>query len=366
MTDQFDQIMLSIIGFSFIFQLFYYLYFFIRVPFQKSKAEHSNLPAVSVIIAARNEAENLKKNLPSILNQDYPDFEVIVVNDRSWDKSKDILTEFSQNNSNLKIVNNPDFGKDGFSKKLALTLGIKAAKNECLLFTDADCYVISNKWIKNMSSSFSEKSIVLGASPYRKRKGFLNALIRFDTIFIAVQYMGMALARIPYMGVGRNLGYKKTVYESLSGFKSHYHIPSGDDDLLVNKGSDKKNTAVVFNNDAITLSEPKSTFKEWFDQKSRHLQTGKFYLFKHQLILFLYPLSLIIFYTSSLIYEITSSYLHIGIILVLFRILIQIIIFIRPFKIMGSKDLIIFAPIIELILMFIYPFIQLRTKKTAI
>ena len=362
MSCQLDHIILSVIGVSFFMQIIYYLSFFLRVSFHENREYQKKSPPVSVIIAARNEAENLKKNLSSVLDQEYLNFEVIVVNDRSWDSSKEILLEFQKNYSNLKIVNNPDLGKDGFSKKLALTLGIKAAQNEHLLFTDADCYVNSKMWIKNIINSFSEKkSIVLGASPYNKQKGFLNKLIRYDTAFIAVQYMGMALAKIPYMGVGRNLGYKRKVYESLRGFKSHYHIASGDDDLLVNKGANNQNTSVVFNMDSITFSEPKSTLKEWIEQKSRHHQAGKLYFFKHQLILFLYPLSLITFYLSCLIFEITYGYWHIGIIIILFRILIQIIIFIRPFKIMGSKDLIIFAPILELILMTIYPFIQLKT-----
>ena len=363
MASQIDQVLLLIIGISFFLQLFYYMYFFLRISLHKNKFEEKNLQSVSIIIAARNEAENLKKNLPSVLEQDYPNFEVIVVNDRSWDGSRDILDGFSKKYHHLKTVNIPDNGNDSFSKKLAITLGIKAAKNECLLFTDADCRINSKFWVKNMAKSLSEKSIVLGASPYEKRGGFLNKLIRFDTAFIAVQYLGMALAKIPYMGVGRNLAYKKFVYDKLSGFKSHYHIPSGDDDLLVNKGANTKNTAVVFNTDAITYSAPKTSFKDWFDQKSRHLQTGKFYLLKHKLLLLLYPLSLIVFYTSCIAYEVFSGHLHIGIIMALLRILIQIIIFIRPFKIMGSKDLIIFAPVIELILMFIYPFFQLRTSK---
>ncbi len=364
MTYQLDLIILSVIGVSFLIQLFYYLFFFLRVSFHKTKKKQTAPPPVSVIIAARNEAQNLKKNLPSVLDQEYPNFEVIVVNDRSWDSSNEILLEFQKNYSNLKIVNNPDLGKDGFSKKLALTLGIKAAQNECLLFTDADCYVNSNIWIRNMSNSFSsEKSIILGAGPYHKQKGFLNKLIRYDSLYIAVQYMGMAMAKIPYMGVGRNLAYKKKIYETLSGFKSHYHIPSGDDDLLVNKGANSQNTAVVFNKESITLSEPKSTFKEWITQKSRHHETGKYYLLKHKLILLIYPLSLILFYLSSIIFELKSGYWHIGIIIILFRILIQIIIFIRPFKIMGCKDLIIFTPILELILIFIYPFIQLKTTN---
>jgi hypothetical protein len=91
-------------------------------------------------------------------------------------------------------------------KKLSITLGVKGAKFEHLILTDADCRPASRNWLKSIAENFSnEKQIVLGYGPYKKEKGFLNRLIRFDTTWIGMNYFSMALAKLPYMGVGRNL-----------------------------------------------------------------------------------------------------------------------------------------------------------------
>ncbi len=364
MNLTFDQILLFFVGLSLIIQLFYLINFYLRTALHNNNKIKSKLPAVSVIIAARNEEKNLANNLASILEQDYPKYEVIVVNDRSWDKSEEVLNSFKLKYSHLKIVNNPDLGNDKFLKKLAITIGIKAASYDYLLFTDADCIAESNSWISEMTNAFKdEKMIVLGAGPYKRVKGLLNKLIRFDAAFIAIQYLGMAKAKVPYMGVGRNLAYKKEIYESVRGFKSHYHIPSGDDDLFVNECAKRNNTAIVFSRESITFSIPKNSFKEWIKQKKRHQLTGNSYRFLHQIILFLYPLSLICFYTSCMTIDLFTSYQYLGLFAILCRMLIQIIIFMRPFKIMKCKDLIIFVPLLELLLLFIYVIFLIKKEK---
>ena len=345
----------------FLIQLFYFFYFFIRLSFHKNKTELKRNDGISVIIAARNEYENLKKYLPSILNQNYEDFEVIVVNDRSWDKTAAILEEFQKSYGNLKVVNIPDLGKDNFSKKFAITLGIKAAKNENLVFTDADCYALSNEWLLNISvSSNNTNMISLGAGPYKKDVGILNAIIRFDAAFIATQYLSMAKAKIPYMGVGRNLSYKKTIYNEIQGFKSHYHIPSGDDDLFVNQVANSNNTQVVFCTESLTYSIAEKTFKNWVNQKIRHLKTSSLYNFKTIFFLALYPISLFGFYISFISNLILINDLIFVLMLFTLRTLIQIIIFFKPLKIMGSKELIIFTPLLEIILLLIYPFLHIK------
>lgn len=351
--------------FTFFVQLFYFLFFFIRLSFKDKNQDLNNFtyPPVSIIIAARNEEENLTDNLPNLFEQDYPEFQVIVVNDRSWDASLDVLQAYYQKYENLKVVENPDLGKDGFAKKFAITLGIKAADYDKLVFIDADCVPSSNQWLKEIVKGFSHnKQIVLGAGPYEHTKGFLNKLIRFDANFIAIQYLSFAKAKTPYMGVGRNLAYTQEIYDSVRGFKNHYYIPSGDDDLFVNETANKKNTAVVFNENALTFSKPKETFKSWFYQKKRHISTGKHYKLKDKILLTLYPFSLLIFYISLFFLLVIHNWWYIALSIAVFRMLLQILIFIRPFKILKSKDLLLILPIWEIILLFLTPVIMINNK----
>ena len=354
-------LLLAFYSSMFLIQLFYFFYFFIRLSFHKNKPIGKRNDGLSVIIAARNECENLIKHLPSILNQEYPDFEVIVVNDRSWDNTGEVLIDFQKSYAHLKIVTIPDLGKDNFSKKFAITLAIKAAKHEHLVFTDADCYTISNQWLLNISvSSDNDKMISLGAGPYKKTKGLLNALIRFDAALIATQYLSMAKARLPYMGVGRNLSYKKTIYNKIQGFKNHYHIPSGDDDLFINQVANSKNTQVVFSKDSLTFSIAENSFKNWVIQKTRHLKTSTLYNLKTKILISCYPISLFGFYITFLTTIILTNDFILVLIILAFRTLFQIIIFFKPLKIMWNKELIIFTPLLEIILLSIYPFLHLK------
>ena len=175
------------------------------------------------------------KFLPSVLEQEYPDYEVIVVNDCSEDNSYDVLGILLEKYPNLKISTINKDPKFTHNKKFAQFIGIKAAKNELLLFTDADCKPVSNRWLEYMTSHFDEKTnFVLGYGGFFSKGGLLNKYIRYDCMFIAMQYLGMALRGVPYMGVGRNLAYRRSVFFRNKGFGSHNHIVSGDDDLMVN------------------------------------------------------------------------------------------------------------------------------------
>lgn len=259
--------------------MWFFLFYFIKVALWKNKSpENIKNKGVSIIISARNELENLKVNIPLILAQNHPDFEVIIVNDGSWDGSEDLLREMEANHSNLKCIHlNHEF-LNARGKKFALTMGIKAATKDYILLTDADCIPSSPDWIKQMSSSFSEgKEIVIGFSPYTKSKGFLNWFIRFEGFYTGLQYIGFALRKRAYMGVGRNMAYTKKLFFDNKGFASHHHLMAGDDDLFVRDTATKTNTAVQLSQDALTFSTPKNTFKTWWRQKKRHNFIGKFY-----------------------------------------------------------------------------------------
>jgi len=282
---------------NFIIQLYYYLFVFNKVSRYKHKDEEIPKLPVSIIICARDEAHNLKKFLPSILTQDYPDYEVIVVNDCSSDKTESVLNEFCELFPLLRYTTIKKDIKFTHGKKLAQTIGIKAAKNDILIFTDADCYALSNKWVERIQQNFSpETEVVVGFGGYIKNDTFLNKLIRYDAVFIAMQYFSFALAGHPYMGVGRNLAYRKSTFFNNKGFASHFNIESGDDDLFINQVADKKNTRIEISIDSQTRSIPKTTFNKWLKQKSRHNSTFRYYKSLHKTLLAIEIISRFFFY----------------------------------------------------------------------
>ena len=325
--SSYEIVTLSTLAFFLIIQLYFYLNFYLRVALLRkanANSEGKSLPPVSIVICARNEELNLKSFLPSVLEQDYPNFEVVVVNDCSTDDTDMLLDIFSRKYPNLRYTTIKLDEKFTHGKKLALTVGIKAAKNSWLLLTDADCQPVSNKWLESMASNFHEKTeLVLGYGGYFPKKGLLNKLIRFDTFFIAMQYMGFALAGKPYMGVGRNLAYRKEVFFKNRGFASHSHIFSGDDDLFVQQVANKRNTKVETSHFSHTLSNPKETYKAWFNQKKRHLPTGAHYKKWVKFLLSLEPLSRVFFWGIA-IYSLTIQNLAwVALGTILFRLIVN-------------------------------------------
>ena len=357
------EISFTILVFCSIVQFLYLFFFTSKISFHKEK-KTSNSVGISVIIAARNEFKNLKNNLTKVLDQDYESFEVIVVNDRSWDNSIKFLKEMKKKYLNLKIVNIPDNKTDHFGKKLAITLGIKAAKFNNFLFTDADCYPCTNLWISEMSKGFNNgKKIVLGAGIYKKENGFLNKLIRFDSTQIAINYLSYAKSNLAYMGVGRNMGYTKEIYNLNNGFKSHYYLASGDDDLFVNQSSTKKNTEIVFNESSITISNSKKKLKSWIIQKQRHHTTNYKYKTKYKILLGLQYFSALFFY-SSIIFLLLNNQLNLSILFIFIVRYLLIIVFVyKPFKILMCKDLLWKFPFYEIILLICIPIFQFNKEK---
>jgi glycosyltransferase involved in cell wall biosynthesis len=349
----YEGIILSILVFAFLIQLIYYLVIFIRVPLVNNQTSSNSIAKepVSVIICAKNEAENLTNHLPLILEQDYPKFEVIVVNDCSDDDTQDILEKFQEKYSNLRLSQIKHDEKFTHGKKLALTIGIKAAKNEWLLLTDADCKPESKKWIANMQCNFTaDTQVVLGYGGYNTEKGFLNKLIRFDSFFIALQYLSFALIKMPYMGVGRNLAYRKSLFMQNKGFASHAHIQSGDDDLFINEVANKKNTKVEYSIEAHTRSIPKKIFSYWAFQKKRHLSTGLTYKFKHKFLLGTEIFSRALFYAGMILTIVNPYTWFVGLAAFVVRATIQLMIFKGAMKKLNEKKLLLFSIIFDFVL----------------
>lgn len=351
--------MLSVAGFVMCLALIIY-YFMAYWPVAALKATHSGgsdgREPVSVIICARNEDENLTEFLPKILTQEYPEYEVIVVNDCSWDNTETVIDEFAKIFPNLRKVNIKEDAYYKHGKKFAVMVGIKGAKYENMLFTDADCYPSSDKWLSEMAAGFStKKEIVLGYGAYIKTKGFLNTLIRFDSFLIALEYMTAAMKGSAYMGVGRNLAYKKSLFFKHKGFSSHYHITSGDDDLFVNEAATPENTNVCISHNSITYSKAKTNFGDWRRQKMRHLTTAPHYTSASRAKIGASFALKYLFYAMLVVLFCFKGTVLVGLGLFLLKIMFQMIIFNKAAKKFNEPDLWALSFVYEFVLLATYP-----------
>ena len=328
--------------------LIYAFFVAVRTAFYKPPPDNEHLPAVSVIIAARNEASNLTKHLPGIFAQDYPEFEVVVVNDSSYDDTEHILNEMAADHANLRIVTIAENDKHDGGKKLAITLGIKAAKYDRLLFTDADCRPVTGRWIRTiMARRNPDDALVLGFAPYEKQRGLLNAVIRIDALTTAMDYFGYALAGMPYMGVGRNLSYCKKTFFDIGGFRTHYALASGDDDLLVNQTATRENTAICMDPDSHVVSLPKQTWGAYWHQKRRHITTGHRYKRMHRYLLIARPVAVAILIVTAATLLAVQSWTSIVLSVLVALFLLRMVLFYRSMRWLDHRDILIFAPVLE-------------------
>ena len=326
---------------------FYYSYFFLKLNIYKSSALNFSEP-ISIIVCAKNEFHNLKEKLPAILNQDYPNYEIIVVNDQSVDDTTVLLKELKKQYHNLVVVTIEKHINERPGKKFALTLGIKTAKYEQLLLTDADCIPNSKNWAMQMCSNFNSADIVLGYGSYERKKGLLNKLIRFDTFNVAQQYLSYALAGQTYMGVGRNMAYKKSLFFENKGFANHLHITSGDDDLFIQEIANKNNGRIEITEQAHTTSTVIEKWREWAYQKRRHITTASLYKTKFKILLTLYPYAQTLFWAALFLLFLIKAPLQFCIILLGVKIFLSYLVNYKAMKILKVMDLYWMHPVYEI------------------
>ena len=302
-----ELILLSAAGVLLIVQLIYYLGLYNRIHTHNLAVGKDEvhvgreLPPLSVVICARNESENLRRNLPAILKQDYPDFEVIVINDGSTDESEDLLSELEEEYPNLYHSFTPDSARYISRKKLALTLGIKASKYDWLVFTEADCTPVSDKWLRRIARNFTPSTdIVLGYSGYERGKGWLHKRVSFDSLFTSLRYLGFALAGKPYMGIGRNLAYRKELFFKVKGFSTHLNMQRGEDDLFINQIANENNTRVETSPDSVIRMQPVERYKDWKEEKVSYMATARFYKGSQRWLLGLETATRLLFYVACL------------------------------------------------------------------
>ncbi len=375
----FELVLLEIFLLTFFYQLYFYLRYLRGVLRLKSKTKKNKVnfltqqPPVSVIICAKDEADNLRKYLPFFLTQDYSDYEVIVVNDGSVDETEILLNDMKLNYPNLRTTFVPVGATNLSTKKLALTLGVKAAKNDILLFTDADCMPEDKCWIDRMTRNFTPGvEFVLGYGAYMNQKGFVNKLITYDTLFIALQFLGFAHAGKPYMGVGRNMAYRKELFFKLKGYASSLHLRSGDDDLIVNQAANRFNTKIEIAPDSLTWSEPKKNFSSWFYQKERHLSVSSHYSESSKFRLAIEPITRGLFYLSFVLSLVFGNLITIitSVVFLMVRYTFQLLIINKSSKHFGERKyfftLLMFDILLPLINLYILSFGRMGSKAKNI
>lgn len=338
-------------------QIGYLIYW--QLPPISRHSQTKEQPSVSIVICTHNHLAALQKGLHTFLTQTYNTFEVIVVDDQSTDGTYDWLQSIHADK--LKIIR-LDASAPG--KKDALATGINAAQYDWIMLTDADCYVHSTLWIHTLISRCEEDKIgYVAYAPYEKETGWLNKLIRYDTAFIAMQYLSMAHKGKAYMGVGRNMGWKRNMRDDLQKALALQTTSSGDDDLLLQRIGIKKDMQAVVHPDTYVFSKPHQTFTNWIRQKSRHHTTGWYYPFSTQLLLMGWFLAGTLHYgmVSVWILFFPSTAL-VALCTILLRWILIILGRYRAFNILLEKDLIVFSPLLDFIHIFVIPFFTLKSR----
>ena len=358
--------MLLLIAFCVVFfiQSYFYLFLFRKYTSFKQSTKLEQTSSVSIIVCAKNEAENIKNLLPILAQQEYFSFELILVDDGSTDDTLQQLYLFEKAHldSSFKIKIISIDKNDSKGKKTALAKGIHTAQNQIILLTDADCQPTSNHWVSQMSTRFSQKTeIVLGYGAYEKmNNSFLNKLIRFETLLTALQYFSYALDKKTYMGVGRNLAYKKDVFIKARGFDGHNHIISGDDDLFVSQIASDTNTEICDHKDAFTVSKPHTNFKQWIRQKRRHITTASHYKPSIQFLLSIFFITQFFIYVLASISLISQTFNFIILPLFLIRLIFWYATIGKTAARLNEKDLIAFGPLYEISIIFIQLYIFIK------
>ncbi len=357
-----------IIGLSilfFIIQVTYYLYIF-RQPYKylskhddidEKQLSRNELPGISIIITAKNEADNLLANLPLILEQDYPNYQVVVVNNSSTDSTDDVLNELrSRYPSKLYTTYIPIDSETVNDKKLALTVGIKAAKHDILLFTEADTKPLTNKWVNEYAKEFAKgKDVVLGACQLKVGKGLFKKLIQYSNLMFGIKYLGLALIKRPYMGIERNMAYKKNIFFENKGFSSILNIEYGEDNLFINKIATRNNTSVVISPESMVESNAINQLSTWRTIKGKYLITKKYLKGSGDKVLSFEIVSRYIFYflfvlmLSIGILQPSKALIWVAIVLFLLRYMLQVIVVNKNSKLFNSGKYFLSLPLFDLL-----------------
>jgi glycosyltransferase involved in cell wall biosynthesis len=348
---------LSIVFYSFVvcavIQIIYYIFFSRFLLKEKKEKINSIENPISVLIFVKNQADNLQKFLPSILEQEYSNFEIVLINNASTDNTDQILDDLKTKHANIKVVNVENNEAFWANKKYALTLGIKAAKYEHLLFTNANCKPVSKYWITEMNNKFTtERTIVLGYSKFKREKSFLNIFIRFENLLNAIQCFTYTKHGTSYSAFANNMAYKRSDFFKANGYINHMKIKNGEADLFIKDVSNSKNTTFCISENSFIESNGSKSFKEWFLQKRELKFIKTKYAFRHRFLLNLFNTTKLFFITLAVILFCYYPY-KIVLSIVLTYYLVQYIIIAVSAKKLKEPQIIFFLPFLEIGLLLI-------------
>ena len=317
-----------------------------RIHFSKEGVRYAEKRKKSIVIIGKNEYSNIQRNL-SFITDLHDVTEVIYVDDYSTDDSSILLNQISTNKKILKILT-PSKNMPG--KKLGLTEGIGNSSTQIIVLTDADCNPVDSKWAEIMGSYLDDNHrLVLGYGPLNKSSGWVNAFSRFETIITAVQYFGLALLNIPYMGVGRNMAFKKDLFTDINGYTKHMHIPSGDDDLMVQQAAKKTKIRIALDPKSFVYSDSKTNWLDYANQKKRHFGVSNSYALEHKVLLALHPFLHILSFLLAF-FLLFNGFYQLVFVVFLIRWLLLMLTGYSTFKLLDGKDLLLFIPIFDLML----------------
>ena len=372
-------IILLVFGIVLVIQLLYHWLMFSKVAFYKNKhwpKDDSELEPVSIVLCARDVYEYLVELIPALLNQDYPDFEVVIVNDCSDDETEEYLKDLERKETRIKPVQLKQHLNFFNGKKFPLSMGIKSAQNDLIVLTDCNCMPTNNQWLRSVVKCYGKKTeVVIGYSPYTQKKGLFNKLIRFDALQNALLYLSAALGGYPYMGIGKNLSYRKELFYKNKGFTSHYTTSVGDDDLFVSQVATKKNTEVLIDAEDTILTTPPSSFRLWTRQKSSRYSTIPKYNARTRLMLSLFYCSQFLFYAAFIalmclkpaftINGGTMFYIPILVFFFLLRFGSQLFIYHKSSKRLGEKGLLPGLIAFDFLFAFLTPVFRLMGRMNV-
>lgn len=319
LTEPYTMALTALLAVSFVVLVLYYgLYYFrvghCRAPKSKKKeGEEEKLPPVSVVMVAQNDAGWLKNNLMYLLEQDYPKFEVVVVDYLSNDDTQYVLQLLSANYPYLKVVTFQANASGYQGMKYPLSIGIKSASYDVLLFAEPECIPMDTTnfgWIKEMVKGYvsPKVEIVLGYCGIQYRGSLLNWLQQYDNLDYSVEYLGAALLHRPFTGNGRNLSYKRSLFLKKDGFIYHYYIPDGADDMFVNQNSNRRNTKVVLSESSFTQVAEQKGVGEWHSYRKHRSSTHRYYGFGLKMRRLMRPLNVLLFYLSAALLLVAGTF----------------------------------------------------------
>ncbi len=354
LNDPLQLVLVSAFLLMVLIQLVYFWFFFSRLAFLKQQSHAgAGQPPVSVVLTASNQYEALSKNLPLLFEQDYPDFEVVVVNDNSDDDTDELLKTFAGKFPALRVVELTQSLNWFRGRKFPLSLGIKSAAHQLLLLTDANCTPEGPQWLQQMTSAFEgHTEMVLGYATCRTGS-HINSWLRFTAFYDAIFFLSAALAGIPFKGSGRNLSYKKALFYSHKGFSSHYTINAGDDELFVNKAATRRNVSVKVGSGAQVAFTKSSGFGTWLKSEKTRLQIRRYFKFRHRLLLHVFNLSNFLVYALLLFLLISGIQPLLVAGAFALRLLSQLLIFGLAQKRLTEKKLLLLSPVYEIFLILI-------------